>query len=249
MLRAFLRSPMLYAVATVFLLLMRLVCIVVVGLVLGALVFGSAAHAQIPPESAHYRTDLVRAAHSQWGLDAPIAAMAAQVHQESGWMPQAVSRVGAAGMAQFMPGTAKWWCEINGMTAAQCQPTNPTWALRALAGYDKHLFDRTPKSYSRFDRMWVALRGYNGGLGHWTAEARNAVDGSRQAVDAACGTARRHPSHCTENLGYPARILGVLQPRYATWGPVVSDGPPQATTRPPPGEAQHAQRPAWGPKT
>lgn len=219
MLRAFFRSPMLYAVAAVFFLVMRLVCIVVVGLVLGAVVFGGSAHAQIPPEAARYRADLVRAAHTQWGLDAPIAALAAQVHQESGWDPKAVSHVGATGMAQFMPTTARWWCETNGLSAAQCQPTNPRWALRALAGYDKYLYDRTPTRYTRFDRMWVALRGYNGGLGHWTAEARNASDGTRQAVDAACGTARRARVHCRENLGYPARILGVLQPRYATWGP------------------------------
>lgn len=187
---------------------------------LAVLAFPGKASAQLvpAPQAVKYRADLVRAAHSQWGLDAPIAALAAQVHQESGWNPQAVSHVGAAGMAQFMPATAKWWCDMNDLSAAQCQPTNPTWALRALAGYDKYLYDRTPTRYSRFDRMWVALRGYNGGLGHWTAEARNAANGSRQAVDAACGTARRARVHCTENLGYPARILGVLQPRYATWG-------------------------------
>lgn len=177
------------------------------------------AHAQVPPEAARYRAELTRAAHAEWGLDAPIAALAAQVHQESAWNPQAVSQVGAAGLAQFMPATARWWCDINGIGLAQCQPKNPTWALRALVGYDRYLFNLTPPEYSPFDRMWVALRAYNGGLGHWNAEARNATDKSRQAVDAACGTAKRHPVHCRENLGYPARILGILQPRYATWGP------------------------------
>ena len=32
-------------------------------------------------------------------------------------------------------------------------------------------------------------------------------------------TARRSPVHCAENLGYPHRILNVLQPRYLAWGP------------------------------
>lgn len=181
--------------------------------------------AQPIPAAAHkYRAELTRAAHGQWGLDAPIAALAAQVHQESGWQPNAVSRVGAAGMAQFMPSTAAWWCERNCLTPEQCQPTNPTWALRALVGYDRYLFDRTPARYSEHDRLWVALRGYNGGLGHWSAEAVSTglAQPTRKQVDAACGQARRHRLHCPENLGYPHRILSVLQPRYATWGGVWS---------------------------
>lgn len=179
------------------------------------------AYAQVPANAARYRLELVRAAHSQWGLSAPVAVLAAQVHQESGWRADAVSHVGAKGMAQFMPGTATWWCKLQGMDALECQPSNPTWALRALVGYDKFLFDRTPERYALRDRVWVALRAYNGGLGHWNAEA--ARTGlrlpDRLAVDAACGSARRALLHCAENLGYPRRIMDVLQPRYAAWGP------------------------------
>lgn len=188
---------------------------------------GSAVQAlsQPIPALAHkYRTELTRAAHSQWGLNAPIAALAAQVHQESGWRPDAVSRVGALGLAQFMPGTATWWCGLHKLSPEACQPTNPTWALRALVGYDKWLFDRTPTRYSEFDRMHVALRAYNGGLSHWQAEAK-ATGLPQPTVDqvaAACGKARRHALHCPENLHYPARILGVLQPRYAGWGRVIA---------------------------
>ncbi|HEY0954014.1 MAG TPA: transglycosylase SLT domain-containing protein [Roseateles sp.] len=181
----------------------------------------SAAHAQVPQAAATYRGTLVRAAHSQWGLDAPIAALAAQVHQESTWRPQAVSRVGARGLGQFMPATATWWCDLIRLPPGDCEPENPTWALRALVGYDRWLYDRTPQQYSPRDRLWVALRGYNGGLGHWQAEARTAPGGlqgaTRDAVDAACGRAKRHVSHCAENLGYPKRILDVLAPRYADW--------------------------------
>jgi len=178
--------------------------------------------AQEPPRAAQpYRLQLVIAAHAQWGLDAPVAALAAQVHQESGWRPAAVSRVGARGLAQFMPATAAWWCELNSLPPGECQPDNPTWALRALVGYDKFLFDQAPARYTAYDRLWVALRGYNGGLGHWNAEARasGARQPSRQQVDAACGMARRAAVHCAENLAYPARILGPLQRLYASWGP------------------------------
>lgn len=181
----------------------------------------AAAQAQTPPPAAaRYRLTLLRAAHSHWGLQAPVPALAAQVHQESGWDPHAISRAGARGMAQFMPATAIWWCEKTGTAAADCLPHNPTWALRAMVGYDKWLFDRTPSRLGAFDRLWLALRGYNGGEGHWQAEARTtglAVP-TRQQIDAACGQARRAALHCRENLGYPQRILHVLQPRYATWG-------------------------------
>ncbi len=187
----------------------------------------STANAQGAPQQANrYRADLVRAAHSQWGLDAPIAAIAAQVHQESGWNPNAISPVGARGLTQFMPATAQWWCGLQKLPVSQCQPTNPVWALRSMAGYDKWLYDRTPQHYSHYDRLWVALRAYNGGLGHWKAEAAKASRVHKQfptraQADAACGTAQRGTLHCAENLGYPQRILVALQPRYAVWGAVV----------------------------
>lgn len=174
----------------------------------------------VPAAALPYRTELTRAAHLQWGLDAPLPALAAQVHQESSWRPEAVSRVGARGMAQFMPATATWWCQLNGLSAEACQPDNPTWALRAMVGYDRWLYERTPQHYSARDRLWVALRAYNGGLGHWEAERRQATADTVAAVDAACGRARRAAAHCVENLHYPHRILNELQPRYAAWGPL-----------------------------
>lgn len=180
----------------------------------------SPAHAQVPAAAQQYRSQLVRAAHGVWGLDAPIAVFAAQVHQESAWKPEAVSRVGAGGLAQFMPTTASWWCDLNKLAPSACQPHNPAWALRALVGYNKYLYDRTPTRYSAYDRMWVTLRGYNGGLGHWQREAAvsGAAQPTRQQVDAACGKARRAAVHCRENLHYPQRILVELQPRYSNWG-------------------------------
>ncbi|MCW5650511.1 MAG: transglycosylase SLT domain-containing protein [Ramlibacter sp.] len=182
---------------------------------------GPQAHAQqvpdVPRSALAYRAELTRTARAVWGMEAPVAAFAAQVHQESAWRPAAVSRAGAAGLAQFMPATARWISGLYPELQAN-QPFNPAWALRALVTYDRWLYQRTPASYAPRDRMWVALRAYNGGLGHWQAEARNATGASREAVDSVCGTAKRSPVHCAENLGYPHRILIVLQPRYAPWG-------------------------------
>ena len=197
-----------------------------------------------PPRVAlKHRSELTRIAHAEWGLNAPVAAFAAQIHQESGWNPNAVSRVGAKGMAQFMPATARWWCDFNKLSVDECQPSNPTWAMRGLVGYDKWLFARVHGG-SDYDKFWAALRSYNGGLGHWQAEAKialagaqkdgsktrpydgasradadkNTLEDARAAIDAACGRARRHVSHCAENLGYPRRILVEIMPRYASFG-------------------------------
>lgn len=184
------------------------------------LAFALPASAQVPQAARQYRALLVRTAHAAWGLDAPVAVFAAQVHQESAWRPGAVSHVGAQGLAQFMPATTRWIARLSPALAAQ-QPFNPAWALRALVTYDRWLYDRAPARYTPRERMHVALRAYNGGLGHWQAEA--AATGAAQPtlaqVDAACGKARRAAVHCRENLGYPHRILVVIQPRYATWGP------------------------------
>ncbi len=176
--------------------------------------------AQVPQAAQQYRALLVRTAHAVWGLDAPVAVFAAQIHQESAWNAQAISRVGAQGLAQVMPATATWIAGVDPALAAR-QPFSPAWALRALVTYDRWLYERTPARYAPRDRMWVALRGYNGGLGHWQAEAAasGAARPTRVQVDAACGRAKRAPVHCRENLDYPHRILVVIQPRYAAWGP------------------------------
>ena len=176
--------------------------------------------ATVPSDALRYRSLLVRTAHMTWGLDAPVAVFAAQVHQESAWRPDAVSHVGAQGLAQFMPATTRWIAGLHPALASQ-QPYSPAWALQALVTYDRWLYDRAPTHYAPRDRMWVALRSYNGGLGHWQREAASTglAQPSRAQVDAACGSARRAAVHCKENLGYPHRILVVIQPRYLQWGP------------------------------
>ena len=63
-----------------------------VGLVLACalLSFVLPARAQVPQAAQQHRALLVRTAHAAWGLDAPVAVFAAQVHQESAWRPDAV---------------------------------------------------------------------------------------------------------------------------------------------------------------
>lgn len=175
---------------------------------------------QIPRNAIKHRTELTRIAHAEWGLNAPIPVFAAQIHQESGWRENAVSRVGAQGMAQFMPATATWLCELNNTPKAQCLPQNPQWAMRALVQYDKWLHARV-WGLNDYDRMWATLRAYNGGLGWWQREALLVPArrlATRAEIDAMCGKHRRAKLHCVENLDYPRRIMNIHQPRYFGWG-------------------------------
>jgi soluble lytic murein transglycosylase-like protein len=185
--------------------------------------FVSAAIAQlVPAEATRYRADLTRAAHTQWGLDAPVATLGAQVHQESGWRPAAVSQVGAQGLAQFMPATSAWWCQRQGTPSADCLPTNPQWAFRAMAGYDKYLYDRVAGG-TTCDRSAFALSSYNGGLGWMIRDKSFASSKGLDPLtwaDVATVNAGRSPAAWIENRHYPQAILITHTPRYvkAGWG-------------------------------
>lgn len=178
--------------------------------------------------AAHYRNDLTRTARLGFGLDAPVADLAAQIHQESGWNPAAVSRVGARGLAQFMPSTARWWCALHEMSPEDCQPDNPAWAMRALVGYDRWLWERAPLEYGAADdceRMAFALRAYNGGETRLLRERAACAqagdcDAARNFGHAERFNAGRSPANHQENTDYPRRILLTLAPRYAAagWG-------------------------------
>lgn len=167
-----------------------------------------------PPTASQYKRTLTREAQRAWGLDAPVSRLAAQIHQESGWRSDAKSSY-AGGLAQFTPDTAAWIAKTYPKDFdGPVDPYSPAWALRAVAVYDKHLYDRT-KGHTDCDRWWFALRGYNGGLGHVQAEARNATDPlDHTSVDAVCGSARRSAKHCPENLGYPRKIMLRWEPMY-----------------------------------
>lgn len=162
----------------------------------------------IPHDAARYRADLTRSARLAWGLDAPVATFAAQIHQESAWRADARSPVGAQGLAQFMPATERW---IDGVyDLGDGGAWNPTWAMRALTRYDRWIWDRLAGAGKPCERMAATLRGYNGGLGWVQKEARTGRP---------C-EAFRSAANCRENLDYPRRILGVLEPAYvrAGWG-------------------------------
>lgn len=183
--------------------------------------FLTQAHAAQPLQaSTQYRSDLIRAARVDWGLDAPVADFAAQFHQESGWRTHAVSPVGAKGMAQFMPATADWISRLM-PTLSTNEPFNPAWAIRALVSYDRWLWQRVRIS-DTCERMAMTLSAYNGGLG-WVNRDRKLAQsrglnptlwfGHVETVNAG-----RSQAAWRENRHYPKRILMELAPRYLSWG-------------------------------
>lgn len=195
-------------------LLIALICLV------GGFLSGHLQAAEVPPVAHQYRGELTRNARLAWGLDAPVATFAAQVHQESGWQPNAVSRVGAQGLAQFMPATARWIGGIVPELAAR-QPDNPIWALRAMTTYDRWLWDRIAAE-NDCERMAMVLSAYNGGLG-WLLKDKALTQASGGIRNRWFGqverfNAGRSQGAFAENRGYPSRIIKTLQPAYAGWG-------------------------------
>lgn len=180
----------------------------------------SAAESAIPRRAWVHKSVLIRSARAFWGLEAPTATFAAQVHAESGWRADAVSPTGAQGMAQFMPATARWMAELFPHLSG-CDSFNPGWALRALVTYDRHLWNRVAATDS-CNRMAKTLAAYNGGLA-WVR--RDEALARRQGLDAGFWfgsvetvNAGRRASAKRENQAYPATILLHLEPLYMRAG-------------------------------
>lgn len=183
----------------------------------------AASLASPPPQAERYRRDLIRSARYVFGMSAPVAVLAAQVHQESAWNPRARSAY-ASGLAQFTPATAKDMARLHPDLRAAA-PLDPRWALLALCRYDKALFDAASYAATPADRWAFALAAYNGGPG-WIprdrAKARAlGLDASRWFGHVEQANAGRAPQFFRENRDYPRRILLTHQRLYRSWGPGV----------------------------
>ena len=174
-------------------------------------------------QAKHYRSLLVRTSHAVWGLDAPIATFAAQVHQESRWHAQALSPAGAEGLAQFMPATAGWMAEIYPAALADPQPYNPGWALRAMVHYNKWLYARN-QAHCPCEKWAMVLSAYNGGQGWVNRDRRLALASGASGLawfnEIERFNAGRSQANFKENRHYPRIILSRWEPLYESnlWG-------------------------------
>ena len=180
----------------------------------------SVSYAQIPRAALQHQRTLIQNARFVFGLNAPIAILAAQVHQESGWRTDAQSKY-AGGLAQFTPSTADWISQKFPYELGENQPFNPAWALRALARYDKFLYDRQPNAATECDRWAFTLSGYNGGEG-WVNRDKRLAAMNRKDIKRWWGHVELYSPRAAwaikENRDYPRRILLQRQPSYLVWG-------------------------------
>lgn len=178
----------------------------------------SPAVVRVPEASVRYRLALEREAGANFGIAAPAARIAAQIHQESGWRVDAES-VYAQGLAQFTPATAKWLPSVCPSVGAP-DPWDARWSIRAIACYDAWLYERV-RGATECDRWAFTLSAYNGGLG-WVArdQALAVINGAnplRWFGHVEKWSPRAQWAR-DENRGYPRRILLLLEPAYVRAG-------------------------------
>ena len=100
--------------------------------------------------------DLVRKYAARYGFDWRL--VTAQMYQESRFNPKAKSHVGAKGLMQLMPRTAK----AMGVKNA----SDPAHNIRGGIKYMDWLRDRFDASLPISERLWFTLAAYNAGAGH-----------------------------------------------------------------------------------
>ena len=159
------RSPLLrWMVASVVVLPILFVMLLLVALGgLGAQAAGAQDTLRPSVVPSEYEAFILRAAQTCPGITAAL--LAAQLDAESGWSPNAVSRVGAQGLAQFMPGT--WTGEgVDGDGDGIRDPFNPADAIASQASFMcKLLAAVSVDRRLAGDPVDLALSAYNAGLG------------------------------------------------------------------------------------
>lgn len=177
--------------------------------------------AQVPSEAWRYQRDMTRSAWRTFGPSAPVATLAAQIHQESSWRIKAVSWSGAEGFAQFMPGTAADMAKRFPEDCAPANPFSPRWAFNCRDRYLQTLINAAANDNTDTCSEWAfGFRAYNGG-GTWVKRDRSlaAMDGADPDnwVAVYGYNAGRKEAAFRENSEYPVRIFKIER-SYAAWG-------------------------------
>jgi len=178
--------------------------------------------ATVPDAAWQYQRELTRAAQYSYGINAPTSTLAGLIHQESRWRADAVSPVGAQGIAQFMPRTADWMPEIYPVLG-EAAPHDPRWSIRAAVLYTEWLHVRIQVA-DPCESWAMVLSAYNGGLGWVNRDKRLASDSGSDPLawfdHVERYNAGRSAANFSENRHYPHIILTRWTPMYhrAGWG-------------------------------
>ena len=164
---------------------------------------------------------LVNAAASSTGL--PQQVIAAQIDDESGWNPQAVSPTGAEGIAQFEPGTWKTWGKGSPFSPDAAFPAYSRFMDSLLSQYHGNIRD--------------ALAAYNAGpgnisAGYGYADTILAAAGEPAGAVAGKGTSGGTGGNLQDVYKNPLRDAQQLVPErvdmgvdYSARGPIYALGP------------------------
>ena len=158
------------------------------------------------PAPTHYDAQIQTAAE-RWMPDAAAAhgwqVLKAQYWQESLLDPAAVSPVGAAGIAQFMPGT---WADVRRqMKLGAVSPHAVGPAIEAGAYYMARLRRGWSSPRPEWDRHSLALASYNAGMGNLLKAQRRCCNAVLYGQIEPC-LEQVTGHHSAETRGYVQRI-------------------------------------------
>lgn len=129
-----------------------------VAVVFGAFIFGMFLFAGLASGAEPNRDRVFKkAVHLYWSTSIPWELSKAQGMAESGLRTHVCSPVGACGLMQFMPGTARQF---------KIDPFNDRQAIYAANRYMRWLWGQWSAPRPPLDRYYLALGSYNWGLGN-----------------------------------------------------------------------------------
>ena len=178
----------------------------------------------LPNRSYQYRALVIKEARMYWGPNANVALFAAQFHQESMWNNNAKSHVGAQGLGQFMPATAK---DVHARYAdlRQYAMYSENWSVKALFLYDRELYRAIKPlrktSIHPCSHYAMMLSSYNGGLG-WLNRDRKLTITNGKNPDIWWDNVEKYSNRAgwaiRENRDYPIKIMLRHLPMYLAAG-------------------------------
>jgi soluble lytic murein transglycosylase-like protein len=177
--------------------------------------------AGVPIQAWEYQDQMSESAWNIFGPTAPVATLAAQIQQESGWKCSVVSWAGAQGCAQFMPGTAADMARRFPQFCAPADPFDPEWAFTCRDLYLRSLINEMrDRSMDECSNWAFGFKAYNGGLGWVRRDYAVAITAGANASDWRVTNqynAGRKASAWKENTEYPIRIFKLMY-QYESWG-------------------------------
>lgn len=146
--------------------------------------------------------NIIRKYAKRYGFDWRL--IAAQIRQESSFNPKAISRAGAKGLMQLMPGTAK---EVG-----VSRVYHPRENIAGGVFYLRKMYDRFPKVKTH-NRVKFALASYNGGIGR-VFDARSIARYDKQNEDEWRSVKKAFPKLSRRYRKVHRKIWGKPQPKY-----------------------------------